>query len=68
MPGVITTRWVSGAEASRTTGYGRAMLDRLVAEGRVAVFQVPGMPRRYSRGDLDALLAAHTQIAKAQAR
>lgn len=67
MPGVITTRWASGAEAARTTGYGRDMLNKLVAQGLIAVFQVPGMPRRYCRADLERLLEAHTSPARTQA-
>jgi len=67
MPGVITTQWVTFAQAQRATGYGTELLNKLVAEGRITVFQVPGMPRRFSRADIEKLLATYSKSTATQA-
>jgi hypothetical protein len=66
MPEVITVAWVTGAEAQRATGYGTKMLRKLVQEGKIGVFKVPGMPTRYRRSDIEKLLAEYTRPARAE--
>ncbi len=68
MSTVILVEWMSSSEAQRALGLGYRMLQRLVTEKRITTCQIPGMPRRYRRADVEALLRAHTSLAMTQAR
>lgn len=67
MSATVSQVWIGDAQARRMLGAGYRKMKRLVDRKMITVLAIPGLPIRYSRDDIEALLREHTRPAEAQA-
>ena len=58
-----TNLWITCEDTCATLGIGRKAVERLANDRRIGSRQLPGLPRRYFRPDVERLAEACTTMA-----
>jgi hypothetical protein len=65
MSATVSQTWIGDAQARRMLGAGYRKMRRLVDRKMITTLAIPGLPIRYSRSDVEALVATYTRPAEA---